>query len=395
MSKTPDWLDEDDLQHVFAAVRHAGGETRAVGGAVRDFLCGVEGADVDLACTLLPERMMEVAAEHGWKAVPTGIAHGTITLVLPNRVVEVTTLRRDVTTDGRHAVVEYTDDWQADAARRDFTMNALYMDGAGHITDFFHGQKDLEARRVRFIGDALTRIEEDGLRMLRFFRFLASHGQPPADADALAAIAVKVGMICNLSGERIANEMRKMLQVENPSFALRLMAESGVAAQIFPREIVPARMIRLQLLEGQADYQSSVWARVVLLLDATADDVKWLRERWKLSRHETEQLRLLAGLPKFVADAPKHHHTRLLRLYGAPAYLDWLLTQAALTPGIDVAPYVALAHDFNPPHFPVSARDLMERGMKEGKALGDALAALEQRWEESDYRMTKEQLLQE
>ena len=390
---TPDWLHEKGLQQCFAAVKEAGGEARVVGGAVRDALLDVAGGDVDIASTLLPEKMMEIAAQQNWKAIPTGIAHGTVTLVLPERVVEVTTLRRDIETNGRHAVVAYTDNWQEDASRRDFTINALYMDAAGKIYDFFDGQKDIAANRVRFIGDAVTRINEDGLRILRFFRFLASHGKPPADPTALAACAEKKAMIRILSGERIAAEMRKLLSVENPSFALRLMQESGVAAEVFSRSIAPAHMIRLHMIESQADYQCSVWARVVALMSTTKDDATWLADRWKLSRHEAEQLRLLVTLPAFDENAPRHVHTRLLRLHGAPAYLDWLLTQAATRVGVDIAPWVQLAHDFVPPIFPITAKDLLARGMSEGKALGEALSALEKKWEESDYTLTREYLL--
>lgn len=392
MSKNPPWLSEEPLQQLFAATRAQGGEARVVGGAVRDWLMGIEGADVDVASTFLPEQTIELASANNWKAIPTGIDHGTVTLVLPNRVVEVTTLRRDVTTDGRRATVAFTNDWQEDASRRDFTINAMSMDADGKVFDFFNGKADIEAQCVRFIGDAQQRIAEDTLRVLRFFRFLATHGKPPADADALAAIAAQKNRIESLSGERIANEMRKLLAADAPAYALRLMSEHGVAPLIFGRSIDPSRMIRLQLLEGQADYQTSVWARVVAMVSATMVAVEWISERWKLSRNESKQLTQLAQLPAFVQAAPRHFHTRILRLHGAPVYLDWLLTQAAAGQGVEVAPYVQLAHDFVPPIFPVTAKDLIARGMKEGKTLGDALAELERRWEESDYSLGKEEL---
>lgn len=389
-AKAP-WIDEPALQQLFAATVAAGGEARVVGGSVRDHLLGVECGDVDIASTLTPEQTISIAAEHGWKAIPTGIEHGTVTLVLPTRVVEVTTLRRDVTTDGRRATVAYTHNWQEDAARRDFSMNALYMDAHGNLYDYHGGAADIAVQRVRFIGDAATRIAEDGLRMLRFFRFLATHGKPPADEQALAAIAAQTAMVEKLSGERIANEMRKLLSAPSPAYALRLMKESGLAAQVFGVEIDSSRFIRLQLIESQADYQCSVWARTLLL--AGAEACGWIAPRWKLAKHEAKQLMQLLQLPAFAANAPQHFHTRILRLYGAPVYLDWLLTQAAMTAGIDLAPYVALAHTFKMPVFPISAEDLLARGMQEGKALGDALAALEQRWEESNYTLTKEALL--
>lgn len=397
MSKHPAWLAEPSLQQLFVAIRAAGGEARVVGGAVRDFLMNRSGGDVDIATTLLPDSVMALAPGLGFKAVPTGIAHGTVTLVLPGRVVEVTTLRRDVATDGRHATVAFTHDWQVDAGRRDFTINALSMDANGEIYDYFNGQKDITSHRVAFIGDAATRIEEDGLRILRFFRFLASHGKPPADAAALAAITQHKACIATLSGERIANEMRTLLGVENPAFALRLMRETGVDTEIFACATTPARMIRLHMLETQADYQTSVWARVLLLTRPTSEvgssTIDHVMNRWKLSRHEAQQLKLLAGLPVFAANAPRYVYTRMIRLHGAPAYLDWLLMQAVTMTGLDIAPYVQLAHEFKPPLFPVTARDLMAAGMCEGKALGDRLAALEQRWEESDYTLTKDALL--
>jgi len=391
--KTPPWLSEAPLQQLFAATRAAGGEARAVGGAVRDWLMAREGADVDVASTLPPEKTIEIALQQHWKAIPTGIDHGTVTVVLPTRVVEVTTLRRDVTTDGRRATVAFTDDWREDAARRDFTINAMSMDAEGKVYDFFDGQKDLAANRVRFIGDASARITEDGLRILRFFRFLATHGKHPADAEALAAIAAHKEMLQHLSGERIANEMRKLLAADAPAYALRLMSEHGVAPLIFSSSIEASRMIRLQLLEGQADYQCGVWARVVCLLSAEGKDTEWLIARWKLSRNEMKQLMQLVQLPAFVAGAPRHVHTRILRLHGAPVYLDWLLTQAAAGQGVNVAPYVHLAHEFVPPKFPLTAKDLMTSGMAEGKALGDRLAALEKAWEESDYGLDREELL--
>lgn len=459
MSETPEWLNEPALQALLKATQDAGGQARIVGGAVRDFLLGHDGGDVDVASTLLPEATIALAQASGWKAIPTGIAHGTVTLVLPTRIVEVTTLRRDVTTDGRRATVAFTDDWKEDASRRDFTINALSMDAQGVIYDYFDGKKDIAAQTLRFIGDATTRIAEDGLRMLRFFRFLAVFGKPPADATALAAITDSCAMIPALSGERVAQEMKKLLAAHNPAYALRLMQQTGAAPYVFGREIEPSTMIRLQLLEGQADYQCSVWARALALTvpigetrpdfaprpqlalrphpefsqgkiqtspegrglpaspfgqtgaaalplpsgevgarsGATGEGVEvplWIINRWKLSRHEAQQLTLLANLPAFDIRAPRHFHTRIIRLHGAPVYLDWLLTQAAITTGMDIAPYVHLAHDFKPPLFPITAKDLLAKGMKEGRQIGEALGALEQRWEESDYQLTKEELLQ-
>lgn len=397
MSHQPEWLNEPLLQQLFEATKAAGGEARAVGGCVRDFLLGIDGADVDIASTLTPEKTMAIAKAQGWKAIPTGIEHGTVTLVLGGRPVEVTTLRRDVSTDGRRATVAFTDDWEEDASRRDFTINALYMDAKGVLHDYHDGQKDIFSQRVAFIGDAATRIEEDGLRMLRYFRFLATRGKPPADAEALAAITTHKVMIEKLSGERIANEMRKLLGAENPAYALRLMSEAGLAPLVFGAEIDASALIRMHLLESQTDYQCSVWARVLALLpsSARATAAEWISNRWKLSRNETQQLELLSHLPPFEINAPQHFHTRLIRRHTAPVYMDWLLMQATLQQGLDIRPFVTLVQEFNPPVFPITAKDLLERGMTEGKALGDRLSLLEQQWEESNYQLTKEELLKD
>ncbi len=296
MGKAPEWLDEPGLQRLFAATRAVGGEARVVGGAVRDHLLGRAGGDVDLASTLTPEATMELAKVEAWKAIPTGIAHGTVTLVLPERVVEVTTLRHDVATDGRHAVVEYTDDFAADASRRDFTINALSMDADGAVYDYHGGRADLDARRLCFIGHAAARIAEDGLRILRYFRFMAQLGFTGDDA-ALAACADARGMIAELSGERIAQEMKKLLTAKNPAVALQAMAESGLdhavtkqAWQLTPLHAVIAR-------EQEAGMTPNPWVRLLALMapDARESTAHYVAERWKLSRAERAALLFLAG----------------------------------------------------------------------------------------------------
>lgn len=374
MAKHPVWLDEAGLQQFFAATAAAGGEARAVGGAVRDFLMGRASGDVDIASSLLPEQTMEIAAQHGWKAIPTGIAHGTVTLVLPERTLEVTTLRRDVETDGRHAKVAYTDNFAEDAARRDFTINALSMDAGGIIQDYYHGREDIAARRVRFIGDAPTRIQEDGLRILRFFRFLATHGTPPADSDALAAIAAYATMLEQLSGERIAQEMKKLLVAPNAAYALGEMAALGL-----PQPLTHAGW-PLPPVTG-----SNPWVTLLSMLVPAdrATVAAYVAKRWKLSRAEREQVVFLASIQ--TVDMPQVK--AWLRLHPR----DWVRGAVELAGG-DVA-MQALAQQWIIPDFPVAAADLLSRGHVPGQALGAALKALEQRWEQADYTLTREQLL--
>ncbi len=393
MANRPAWLKETSLQQLFAATQAMGGEARAVGGAVRDFLLGRDGGDVDVASSLPPEATMAIAQAEGWKAIPTGLAHGTVTLVLPERVVEITTLRRDVETDGRHALVEYTSDFAEDAARRDFTINALYMDAAGGIHDYTDGQKDLKTQRVRFIGDAGTRIAEDALRILRFFRFMATHGKPPADADALAACAAAREQIANLSGERIAAEMRKLLCAPTPAYALAQMAEAGIPAMITESPWVPVQVEILLQLETLYHLAVNPWVRLLAMIEPgmRSETAYWVSERWKLSRAEQQMLQALA-----------QHATRV-----DPARVkEWLRSEprgqvlgrialAALNSDDAVATdaLMLLAQDWEVPGFPVTAKDLLTRGYEQGRALGEALAALEKRWVESDYQLTREQLL--
>ena len=229
-----DWRRRPGLAALIAAL---GGpeEARLVGGAVRDGLMGLPVSDIDVATRLLPDDVMARLKAARIKAVPTGLAHGTVTAVTEGGPVEVTTLRRDVATDGRHAKVVFSNDWQEDASRRDFTMNALYADPvSGEVFDWFGGLADLEARRVRFIGDPLTRIAEDHLRILRFFRFHARFGKGPADGPSLTACTTRANDLMALSRERIAAELLKLLAAPQPAPAVRLMIDHGIFAPVLP-----------------------------------------------------------------------------------------------------------------------------------------------------------------
>ena len=390
MGNAPHWLQEKTLQQFFAATHAAGGEARVVGGAVRDFLLGREGGDVDVASSLKPEDTMAIAAAAGWKAVPTGIAHGTVTLVLPERVVEVTTLRRDVETDGRHATVAYTDDFAEDAARRDFTMNALSMDAQGSIHDYYRGREDIDARQVRFIGDAATRIAEDGLRILRYFRFMAQLGFA-GDAQALAACEAQRAMVANLSGERIAQEMRKLLVAAAPAEALGQMAGIGLPEYLTESPWYHDHLLQLLALEKAHDMAPSAWVRLLAMIapEFRTATASWIGERWKLSRNERALLAVLAGQTTTVDAATTKEW---LRAHERAVVQQCLLLWAVDT-GEDVGALLRLAQTWNVPALPVTAKDLIARGHSEGRALGDALRALEERWIKSDYTLSKAELL--
>lgn len=416
MPLLPSWLHEPGLQQWFAATRDTGGEARVVGGAVRDFLRGVTSGDVDIASTLTPAQNLALAAQLGFKAIPTGIAHGTVTVVLPSRVVEVTTLRRDVETDGRHAVVEFTDCFEEDAARRDFTMNALSMDGQGTIHDYFGGKTDIANRTVRFIGDATTRIEEDGLRMLRYFRFLAVMGAAPTQ-DALDAIRQRREMVATLSGERIATEMQKLLSAETPLEALRAMDACGMPALVSDAAWNTDMLQQLLQLELQQNSPSPSWVRLLAMVhpDVRAACTAWVAQRYKLSRvarttlmqlsqplTSVSFLRLQGGGKVGVSEPDSSFEGEGLRASVKEALrkeprdvVQGRLLLAALDGAshAELTGLIGLARTWEIPIFPVTAHDLLSRGFSEGTALGVRLRLLERKWVESDYRLTRDALL--
>lgn len=387
----PLWLDEQPLQQLFATAAARGGQMRAVGGCVRDHLMGRKSYDIDLATTLHPKATMQLGDALGFKAIPTGFAHGTVTLVLPNRTVEITTLRCDVATDGRHAEVAFTTHFEEDAARRDFTMNALYMDAQGAITDFVGGRADIEVGRVRFIGDAAQRIREDGLRILRFFRFLATHGQPPVDEEALRAIGALRFMLEPISGERIQQEMKKLLSAPDPSYALARMAVLALGEALCGQPWNVAMLQPLLQHEAQQRYAPDPWLRLLAMV-APAQRIaaaQHITQRWKLSRADTQYLEFVTApptldTPRAVREALRHYK----REWIMPA-----LMLLAVDEQVDLHAVMPIARSFEPPVFPITARDLLARGMVEGKELGDTLRTLERRWIDSDYRLSKEALL--
>lgn len=388
------WFQESGLSNLAAAVEAAGGELRIVGGAVRDQVMGRNPKELDAATTLTPDIMSNIAKNLGYKVVPTGIDHGTVTVVLPERALEVTTLRKDTACDGRHAEVEYTTDWEEDAARRDFTINALYMDRRGQIYDYHNGKNDIQTGTVRFIGDAEQRIEEDGLRVLRFYRFLATHGKAPGDANALVACKLKRSMIEGLSGERIAQEMRKLLAAPNAFYSLEQMAKAEIDMLVLH---APLQLVSLPLLlacEMREKLAPDWVVRLLAVVDvARAEQVaNYVITRWKLSNKEADALRLLAAAPMFMDEDVALTHKKYLRRHGRSAYMRLLLLSAANGLITKLAPWLKLADTWTPPEFPVVSKDVMARGL-EGKALGDALKALESAWEESEYQLSASQLL--
>lgn len=370
---------------VIAALAAGGRPVRFVGGCVRDALAGRIVSDVDLATPEPPTRVMELLAAARLKAVPTGIDHGTVTAVVDGRPFEITTLRRDVETFGRHAVVAFTDDWTEDAARRDFTINALSADPDGTVHDPFGGIADLQAGRVRFVGDAETRIREDVLRILRFFRFHAHYGRGAPDADGFAACRKLASLLPGLSGERVAAELRRLLAAPDAASTVAAMREAGILAPILPELGDLARLRGLQGLREPA--AGDPLLRLGALLPDDADVARTVAGRLRLSSDERTWLELLASPPAWLW--PAHGAAalrRALHRLGADLVRDLGLLALARGQRDLGEPAVAAAAGWTPVALPIRGQDALDLGVPPGPEVGRLIAAVEAWWEDSDYR---------
>ncbi|MFG1402596.1 CCA tRNA nucleotidyltransferase [Xanthobacter sediminis] len=363
-----------------------GEEARVVGGAVRNTLLGVPVTDVDIATTALPQAVAERVRRAGMKAVPTGIEHGTITVVVDHEAYEVTTLREDLETDGRRAVVRFGREWAHDAARRDFTFNALYATPGGGVIDLVGGLEDLAARRVRFIGDAQARIREDYLRILRLFRFHATYGQGSVDAVALhAAIRCREGLR-GLSHERVRAELMKLLMAARAAPTLEVMSDCGLIQPLLAGLADAGAFGRLAACEAAFGVPPDALRRLAALALRVTDDVPRLREKLRLSNGESRRLSALAALaPPLPGRGARERDLRaFVYRAGREAALDRALLAAAHGAS-GMAPLVALALGWAAPRPPVGAADLLARGARPGPALGRALAAAEAAWVAADF----------
>lgn len=377
MKVTGDWLTHPGTQMLCAALEAAGHRALFVGGCVRNSLLGEPVGDVDIATDATPETVSDIAEMAGFKPVPTGIDHGTVTVVVQGKPHEVTTFRRDVETDGRRAVVAFSTRIEEDAQRRDFTMNALYADRHGTVIDPLNGLPDLLARRVRFVGDPETRIREDYLRILRFFRFHAAYGDPQGgiDADGLAACAAFSAGLETISKERITAELRKLLSARDPAPAVAAMAGSGVLSHILPGadHRVLAPLVHLEAAEPPR------WLRRLAVLGG---DESHLR----LSKAETRNLAALrAALGS--AESPAALGFGL----GASLGADALLARAASLGAPPPPDWQDEVQRGAKARFPVTAADLMPA--LQGEALGARMKELQTRWLASNLTLSREDLL--
>jgi poly(A) polymerase len=362
------WRKRRGVARILKALGSREGLIRYVGGAVRDELMGMPVSDVDFATRLRPEEVIERLEKAHIKAVPTGIEHGTITAVADGHPAEVTTLRADVSTDGRRATVAFTDDWMADASRRDFTINALYADPeSGEVHDYFGGLDDLKARRVRFIGDPLVRIAEDHLRILRFFRFHARFGEGAPDKAAIDACTERANDLMALSRERIADELLKLLALPDPTATMALMIERGILRPVVP-EIDNAERLRLLIAaERKSAINPDPLRRLAALLPQDADTAEKIAVRLKLSNKARKRLSLAAD-----KDLSTNEHA-LAYWLGTESAQDRLLLASRTKEAAELTGWAV-------PRLPISGGQLIKRGVPQGPLVAKTLQAIERQW---------------
>ena len=379
------WMIEPTTLTVLGALAAGGFVARFVGGSVRDALLGQPIGDIDIATPAPPERVIELLEKRGLKVVPTGLAHGTVTAIggMPPRHFEITTLRRDVETYGRRARVAFDADWAADAARRDFTINAIFLDPDGTIHDPVGGFADLRAHRVRFVGNPATRIAEDVLRILRYYRFEARFGIGRGDSEARAACRATAGLLPNLSAERIAQELVKLLETRDPAPALQMMQEDGVLAVILPEGRRLDRLRQMTAIEREPD----PLRRLAALIDVDRENAGVLAERLRFSNAWRDRLRGLAVPWPLDPRGDDRAQRRVLYRLGAERYRDLalLLSAEGAMERDRLAELLALARGWTPPVFPLAGNDVTALGVAPGPQVGRLLDTVHDWWEAGDF----------
>ncbi|EJF89209.1 CCA tRNA nucleotidyltransferase [Bartonella tamiae] len=402
-----EWLNDKTVQKVLYCLSKNDEEARIVGGAVRNHLLGHPIKDIDIATTCKPDEIIKRVVQAGFKAISTGYAFGTITVVGSNQAFEVTTLRLDVETDGRHAKVIFGRDWLIDAKRRDFTMNALYVDAHGTLYDSVGGIIDIEKRLLRFIGDPDERIKEDYLRILRFFRFFAWYGQGRPDAEGLKACSRLKEGLASLSSERIWMELKNLLQAPDPSRALLWMRQTGVLTVVLPETDKWGIDSIHALVETGAvnGWKDDPLLRLEAMVPPDPDRLKMMAKRMRFSNAEKARLIQWSHCLPMKADCSDIALKKIIYRYGRQSVMDRLALslsaararavnddQALLEAG-HYARLYAIAESFECPLFPVNGEDLIALGYEKGPLLGDALKRLENIWLESGFSLSKEKLI--
>ncbi|TNE57566.1 MAG: CCA tRNA nucleotidyltransferase [Alphaproteobacteria bacterium] len=388
------WVRAADTLAIMAAL-HAGaaaGEVvaRFVGGCVRNALFELPFDEIDIATVLTPEEVTQRLQAAGLKAVPTGIEHGTITGIVHHEPFEITTLRRDVSTDGRRATVAFTDDWAEDAARRDFTMNALYADPDGTLRDPLGGLEDLKARRVRFIGDAHARIAEDYLRVLRFFRFHALYGAGELDPAGLKACAEAKDNLGSLSAERIQGELFKLLSASDPVPTLRAMTATHILQEVLPEARHFDVLDRLAAIDRMTFFEADPVLRLGALVACDLEGMKVLSDRLRLSNAQKARLVGLVGSDfKIVSYLSIREVRRAAYRLGKQALMDRIMLHWAADPKasneVQWRALLAMVEGWQRPVMPLSGEDVMRAGVPKGPQVGQVLAEVEDWWVDADF----------
>jgi poly(A) polymerase len=384
------WLMTGALSRLLSVLDRDGEEARVVGGAVRNALLGEPVAEFDVATTAVPDEVVSRVAAAGFKPVPTGIAHGTVTVVIDKHPFEVTTLRKDVETYGRHAKVEFGRDWQADAERRDFTINALSVARDGTLYDYTGGLDDLAQRRIRFIGDPANRIAEDYLRILRFFRFHAAYGSGRLDAAGLAACIAGRDGLDQLSRERVRMEMMKLLIAARAAPTLAVMAHAGLLLRVLGGVPYLAAFENMAKSEAAMSIAPDAIRRLGALGVAIAEDAERLWQKLRLANNEHERLASMGDGWWQIAPASDETNAKALLYRLGPqnftdrVLLGWARSEAP-SHDSEWCRLAALPQRWTAPAFPLKAADFMKRGVPQGPALGKVIAAAEQAWIEAGF----------
>jgi poly(A) polymerase len=387
------WMTDAPTTRLLSALSAAGIGARFVGGCVRNALLDLAPGDIDIAVDKPPDDVTRALGSARIKVVPTGIAHGTVTAVVEGRPYEITSLRRDVETDGRRAIVAFTEDWREDAARRDFTFNAMSCDASGALWDYFGGRADLVDNRVRFVGDPDARITEDVLRVMRFFRFHAWYGRPPLDPDGLAACRRHAGKLRALSAERVRAELLKLLAAADPADVVEAMAISGAFDHWLPQYQGTARLRALLANERLVGEHDGL-RRLAALLDP-ATDAAAFGKRLKLSTQQSVRLEvMLAAVPVIDATDEAIVRKQIYRL-GGSLYIDRLLLDRGAASDDALRAAHRLARDWRAPELPIGGADVIRAGIRSGPDVGMLIAAVETWWIAGDFAADREACLAE
>lgn len=390
-------INNKNIFKLFRVVEAHGGVLRFVGGAVRDAIAGLQGFDLDLATDLSPDELVDACEENGLKTIPIGIKFGTVGVVIDNQVLEVTSLRKDIKTDGRHAEVVFTSDWNEDASRRDLTINAVYADEKGNVFDYYNGVSDLEKGIIRFIGSANQRIKEDYLRILRFFRFYSIFGKAPIDRKALEACRENKDGLRQLSMERIRDELFKLFMTPKVVETLQIMYDNEILSYLFPDTHYLEELDFLVNTIDVKELPNAPLRRLFILYNPDETLADNLATRLRMSNKQRDDFVSWARFHPFFDELLEEKPLRrLVYLYGNDFCRDKLILLSALNRRVlpDMRERLAHIAKMERPEFSVKGRDVINAGIKDNRKIGEVLNELEQIWIDSDFRLTHEELLQ-